>query len=153
MEDRIIEFEDAAETVLGLLGVPNLDPGRKVLNNPQVEYHFVTRIFVSVSKDYNKKEVLLSILSTFIKDIRDRNMSVQELVAEVRETLKYKYLIVMDDVWNTKAWEDLKDAFPDHNKGSRVLITTRQESVAKRVATKTDPYPWQLCSKKKLKNY
>ncbi|XP_027173020.1 putative late blight resistance protein homolog R1A-10 [Coffea eugenioides] len=178
--DRIIGFEDAADTVLDLLGVPNLDPGRsdrkrkrqstseaeqhgdenpleivsihgmlglgkttlarKVLNDPQVEYHFFTRIFVSVSKDYNKKEVLLSILSTFIKNIRDRNMSVQELVAEVRKRLKYKYLIVMDDVWDTKAWEDLKDAFPDYNKGSRVLITTRQESMAKRAATKTDPY-------------
>ncbi|XP_027173023.1 putative late blight resistance protein homolog R1A-10 [Coffea eugenioides] len=176
--DRIIGFEDAADIVLDLLGIPKLDLGRsdakeqstseaeqhsdenpleivsihgmlglgkttlarKVLNDPQVEYHFFTRIFVSVSKDYNKKEVLLSILSAFIKDIRDRNMSVQELVAEVRKTLKYKYLIVMDDVWDTKAWEDLKDAFPDYNKGSRVLITTRQESMAKRAATKTDPY-------------
>ena len=136
-----------------MLGLGKTTLARKVLNDPQVEYHFFTRIFVSVSKDYNKKEVLLSILSAFIKDIRDRNMSVPELVAEVRKTLKYKYLIVMDDVWDTKAWEDLKGAFPDYNKGSRVLITTRQESVAKRVATKTDPYPWQLCSKKKLKNY
>ncbi|CDP11831.1 unnamed protein product [Coffea canephora] len=180
--DRIIGFEDAADIVLDLLGIPKLDLGRsdakeqstseaeqhcdenpleivsihgmlglgkttlarKVLNDPQVEYNFFTRIFVSVSKDYNKKEVLLSMLSVFIKDIRDQKyhkMSVNDLVFKVRETLKHKYLIVMDDVWDTKAWEDLRDAFPDNKKGSRVLITTRQESVAKRAATKTDPYP------------
>ncbi|XP_071905871.1 putative late blight resistance protein homolog R1A-3 [Coffea arabica] len=99
------------------------------------------RLQESVSKDYNKKEVLISVLSAFIKDIRDHNMSVKDLVAKVRETLKYEYLIVMDDVGDTKAWEDLKDAFPDYSKGSRVLIITPQVSVAQRAATKTDPYP------------
>lgn len=190
--DRIIGFEDAADIVLDLLGVPKLDLGgsdtkeqstpeaehrstkeqskseaeqrsdennpleivsihgmlglgkttlaRKVLNDPQVEYHFFTRIFVSVSKDYSKKEVLLCILSDFIKDIRDRNMSEPQLVAEVREALKHKYLIVMDDVWDTKAWEDLKDAFPDNKRGSRVLITTRHKPVATYAATNNDPY-------------
>ncbi|XP_027063038.1 putative late blight resistance protein homolog R1A-3 [Coffea arabica] len=128
-----------------------LDSGRRRLqeNDPQVEHHFFARIFVSVSKDYNKKEVLLSALSAFIKDIRDHNMSVKDLVPKVRETLKYEYLIVMDDVWNTKAWEDLKDAFPDYSKGSRVLIITPQVSVAQRAATKTDPYPLRFMKQEK----
>ena len=109
-------FEDAADTVLDLLGVPKLNLGRsdrkeqstseaeqhsdenpleivsihgmlglgktpfarKHLNDPQVEYHFFVRIFVSVSKNYNKKEVFLSVLSAFIKDIRDHNMPVKK---------------------------------------------------------------------------
>nr|XP_027063023.1 putative late blight resistance protein homolog R1A-3 [Coffea arabica] len=71
------------------------------------------------------------------------------LVPKVRETLKYEYLIVMDDVWNTKAWEDLKDAFPDYSKGSRVLIITPQVSVAQRAATKTDPYPLRFMKQEK----
>ncbi|GER53556.1 disease resistance protein RGH3, partial [Striga asiatica] len=41
-----------------------------------------------------------------------------------------RYLIVMDDIWGTVAWDRVKPFFPDNNNGSRVLITTRLLKVA-----------------------
>ncbi|XP_042033072.1 putative late blight resistance protein homolog R1A-3 [Salvia splendens] len=42
-----------------------------------------------------------------------------------------KYLIVLDDIWSTKFWDEIKMYFPDNNKGSCIVITTRESDVAK----------------------
>ncbi|KAK4426948.1 putative late blight resistance proteinR1A-10 [Sesamum alatum] len=36
----------------------------------------------------------------------------------------------MDDVWDTKVWDEVKKFFPDDNNGSRIILTTRQSNVA-----------------------
>ncbi|XP_076960904.1 putative late blight resistance protein homolog R1A-3 [Bidens hawaiensis] len=41
-----------------------------------------------------------------------------------------KYLIVMDDIWSSKAWDDVGICFPDDKTGSRVLLTNRLTEVA-----------------------
>ncbi|KAG8390587.1 hypothetical protein BUALT_Bualt01G0099100 [Buddleja alternifolia] len=67
-----------------------------------------------------------------------------EEIAELGERL-YKslsgrrYLIVMDDVWCTKAWNDLKSFFPDNRNGSRIMVTTRLSNVAISLGSQT-PY-------------
>ncbi|KAF3619684.1 hypothetical protein FXO38_32774 [Capsicum annuum] len=46
-----------------------------------------------------------------------------------------RFLIVMDDVWNAKAWKVLSASLPkDDITGSRILLTTRSEGVAYGVA-------------------
>ncbi|CDP08033.1 unnamed protein product [Coffea canephora] len=160
--DGIIGFTDATDEVLkllggqklstqlevaaihGMLGLGKTTLAWKVLNDPRIKYHFFTRIFVRVSNVYNKQEVLFSILSAFTENIKDQNLSMKELEDKVKEALKNKYLIVIDDVSATEAWDDLKNVFPDNNKGSRVLITTRLNPVAKYVTTKTEPYKLQF---------
>jgi hypothetical protein len=41
-----------------------------------------------------------------------------------------RYLIVIDDTWSTQTWDKLKLFFPDHNNGSRHLLTNRLTEVA-----------------------
>nr|XP_027093542.1 putative late blight resistance protein homolog R1A-10 [Coffea arabica] len=67
-------------------------------------------------------------------------MSEADLVNKVRDGLKYRYLVVVDDVWEGEHWDNLKGAFPDNNNGSRVIITTREVRVAKYVSPKCEPY-------------
>nr|GMC97796.1 putative late blight resistance protein homolog R1B-16 [Ipomoea batatas] len=40
-----------------------------------------------------------------------------------------RYFIVLDDIWSLKAWAELNRAFPSCDNGSRVVLTSRQESV------------------------
>ncbi|OQU84545.1 hypothetical protein SORBI_3004G074400 [Sorghum bicolor] len=41
-----------------------------------------------------------------------------------------RYLIVLDDVWDTRAFNELSDLLMDDHKGSRIIITTRNNDVA-----------------------
>ncbi|KAJ9550613.1 hypothetical protein OSB04_014658 [Centaurea solstitialis] len=41
-----------------------------------------------------------------------------------------RYLIIIDDIWSIKVWDDLKVFFPHENTGSRILLTTRVNEVA-----------------------
>lgn len=38
--------------------------------------------------------------------------------------------MILDDIWSSSAWESIKCAFPDNKKGSRIIVTTRNEDVA-----------------------
>ncbi|KAF3437606.1 hypothetical protein FNV43_RR20362 [Rhamnella rubrinervis] len=61
---------------------------------------------------------------------RNIQKAVEDLKAELHEHLKGKtYLIVMDDIWSTQVWEDLRVAFPNKSNGSRILITSREREV------------------------
>ncbi|KAH0657451.1 hypothetical protein KY289_026199 [Solanum tuberosum] len=41
-----------------------------------------------------------------------------------------RYLIVLDDVWDTTTWDELTRPFPEVEKGSRIILTTREKEVA-----------------------
>ncbi|KAL5055656.1 hypothetical protein RYX36_036338 [Vicia faba] len=85
------------------------------------------------------------------------SLSDDELKKRVWECLKWKkYLLVLDDLWKIQDWDEVKDAFPDGNRGSRILITSRLKEVASHFG-RDPPYhlqflseeqSWELFSKK-----
>lgn len=55
----------------------------------------------------------------------------EDLIQSVYHSLKGKrYLIVLDDMWSTDSWDELRMFFPDDNNGSRIIITTSLRNVA-----------------------
>lgn len=57
---------------------------------------------------------------------------IPKLIERSRKHLEDKrYLIIIDDVWHSTAWEQLRVAFPDNGKGSRIVVTTRSDEVAR----------------------
>ncbi|KAF3632156.1 hypothetical protein BC332_14718 [Capsicum chinense] len=50
-----------------------------------------------------------------------------------------RYLIVLDDMRDTATWDDLTRPFPEVEKGSRIILTTRQKEVAFHGKCNTDP--------------
>ncbi|KAK6787302.1 hypothetical protein RDI58_015827 [Solanum bulbocastanum] len=41
-----------------------------------------------------------------------------------KSLISRRYLIVLDDIWDVEAWEDLGICFPEGDDRSRVMITT-----------------------------
>ncbi|KAL0364438.1 UNVERIFIED_CONTAM: putative late blight resistance proteinR1A-10 [Sesamum angustifolium] len=95
-------------SIVGMGGIGKTTLARNLYNDSLIEYYFDTRAWVVVSQDYHIKK-----------------SSRASLVPQGR-----RYLIVMDDVWDTKVWDDAKRYFPDDNNGSRIILTTRQLAVA-----------------------
>ncbi|MCD7468341.1 hypothetical protein HAX54_006418 [Datura stramonium] len=68
-----------------------------------------------------------------------------ELADQLQKLLKGEYLIVIDDIWTTGAWDDINLCFPDYcNNGSRILLTTRNVDVAEYAISGKPPYHMRL---------
>ena len=86
-----------------------------------------------------RDQKLIEFLSGFVEDIYKKNgdgwqdLNDDELKIWLSECLRGKrYLIVMDDIWSPKLWEEVSTAFCDNENGSRILITSRIKEVALR---------------------
>ncbi|KAL0457434.1 UNVERIFIED_CONTAM: putative late blight resistance proteinR1B-16 [Sesamum latifolium] len=58
-----------------------------------------------------------------------------------------RYLVVLDDMWSTKAWDDVKMFFPDNNNRSRIMLTTRVSDVANYVGSLSQHHQMHLLDK------
>ncbi|KAF3673479.1 hypothetical protein FXO37_06974 [Capsicum annuum] len=78
---------------------------------------------------------------SMVRDLTDKCTCCRIVADELKKSLMGKrYLIVLDDMWDGKAWDDLRFSFPDVGNRSRIVITTRLEEVAKQVKHHVDPY-------------
>ncbi|CAN6371679.1 unnamed protein product [Urochloa humidicola] len=121
--------------VVSIVGVGGL--GKTTVANLVYERlgkQFDCQAFVPVSLRPDLKLILTSILRQVSEDkcANAGEKDPDELIRSIRKFLGDKrYLIVIDDVWNTEAWEIIKYALIDKNVGSRVILTTRNMDVAK----------------------
>ncbi|XP_031256129.1 putative disease resistance RPP13-like protein 3 [Pistacia vera] len=147
LEKHVVGFEDDTSTLLAKLleddsrrfvisiwgtgGLGKTTLVRKLYHSSQVKSKFQRCAWVSVSRDYNIEDLLRRIIKSFnFTDMIDK-LSEEELKRFLHNSLQgYSYLVVIDDVWETIAWESLRIAFPENNNGSRVIITTRNKFVA-----------------------
>ncbi|KAL6270427.1 hypothetical protein ACE6H2_027338 [Prunus campanulata] len=55
----------------------------------------------------------------------------EALVLKLHELLKERrYLVVLDDIWETEVWDSIQSAFPSGKMGSKVMLATRNKEVA-----------------------
>ncbi|KAL0357369.1 UNVERIFIED_CONTAM: putative late blight resistance proteinR1B-8 [Sesamum calycinum] len=122
--------------IVGMGGIGKTTLAQNLYDDPFVISHFDTRAWVTISQDYNKQKlqhVLLSLLSCVIGKPKDEmlGMSNDQLALRLHQALKgRRYLIILDDMWDVKPWDDTSRFFPDENNGSRIIVTTRESSVA-----------------------
>ncbi|KAF3437577.1 hypothetical protein FNV43_RR20333 [Rhamnella rubrinervis] len=132
-------------TIHGMGGLGKTTLARKIYKETRVVKHFACRAWVVVSQRWQARTLLLDVLKSFKQISEETSKKVfEELKDELYEHLKGKtYLIVLDDIWSTQVWEELRVAFPDESNGSRILITTRERDVA-RHASPSPPHDLKL---------
>ncbi|CAH1447697.1 unnamed protein product [Lactuca virosa] len=112
-------------------GIGKTTLANKVFTDPYVVYHFHVRGWVTVSQTYDKRDLLIQVLSSIDDQLELEKPTDCQLRAMLHKRLMGKrYLIVIDDIWSTEAWDKLKLFFSHHNMGSRILLTSRLTEVA-----------------------
>ncbi|KAL2515612.1 Disease resistance protein RPP13 [Forsythia ovata] len=133
IKDRLTGGSSNLETlsVVGMGGIGKTTLTRKVFDDGFSVYHFHIRAWVTVSQEYNERELLLELLDSMKKPTdKLREKSFEQLAEYLYKTLKgTRYLIVLDDMWDTKVWDKVKRSFPNDKNGSRIMVTTRLENV------------------------
>ncbi|KAG8368554.1 hypothetical protein BUALT_Bualt15G0057600 [Buddleja alternifolia] len=146
-------------SIIGMAGIGKTTFAKKLYDHPLVMHHFYIRAWITVSQQYQVKEMVLSVLRC-VASVSDEiyEKSEEELRDQMYKSLKgRRYLIVLDDMWDTKAWDDLRRTFPDDNNGSRIMLTSRLRDVAIHASLNIPPHclrclsadeSWELlCSK------
>ncbi|XP_020092138.1 disease resistance protein RPM1-like [Ananas comosus] len=122
---------------------------------------------ISISQTFKIEDLLRKMITELYGDKKKvptdiDTMDVIKLKETLRESLEQKkYLIVLDDVWEPRAFYELQDSLVDNQKGSRIFITTRNAEVASlanknyklKLEPLSDPDAWKLFCKRAFRNY
>ncbi|KAG5585733.1 hypothetical protein H5410_046167 [Solanum commersonii] len=120
-------------SIVGMGGVGKTTLAKVVYNDEMVKDHFDLKAWFCVSEAYDAFRItkgLLQEIGSFNLKVDD---NLNQLQVKLKESLKgKKFLIVLDDVWNDNynKWDDLRNLFVQGDIGSKIIVTTRKESVA-----------------------
>ncbi|GER46323.1 disease resistance protein [Striga asiatica] len=124
--------------IVGMGGIGKTTLARNIYVNPLIVEHFQFRGWATIAQESDWKEILLEVfvcLNTIGSRESLSEMGEHELGEKLYKNLSgRRYLIVMDDVWSTDAWDRIKFFFPDNNNGSRIVITTRLSNLASQLS-------------------
>ncbi|KAK6119964.1 hypothetical protein DH2020_046291 [Rehmannia glutinosa] len=140
--DRLTGYRSSLDviSVVGMGGIGKTSLVRRIVKHPMVVQRFDIPLWASVSQNYRAEEILASLVLSIIQP-RSSNPTAEELGEQLYKCLKgHRYLVVLDDMWDVRAWDDLRMYFPDDANGSRIMLTTRINDVAV-YASKSDSIP------------
>ncbi|XP_022743790.1 putative disease resistance protein RGA3 [Durio zibethinus] len=122
-------------TIVGMGGIGKTALGQLIYSDPRIQTHFDKKIWVCVSDPFDLSQIARAILEGLDSTISLQNTTpLQTLLSKINENIKdKKFFLVLDDVWKDHGqdWEQLKATFQSVMLGSRILVTSRKDSVAK----------------------
>ena len=122
--------------IVGIGGLGKTTIAKLMYNDEQVVRHFQLKMWVCVSEDFDVKRLITEILKSAVGI--DENLSIDQLQMRLREHIKdKKFLRVLDDVSNEDhiKWIELKILLLGGCNGSKIIVTTRNSSVATIMST------------------
>ncbi|XP_042024471.1 putative late blight resistance protein homolog R1B-16 [Salvia splendens] len=122
--------------IFGMGGIGKTTLARNVYEKPLICRHFDICAWVTISQQFNSKELLCEILSQANKQGKEgfSQTSEDEIGVALHKYLSYRrFFIVLDDMWSVEAWEKLQRYFPDNSNGSRILVTTRLSNLGSKL--------------------
>jgi hypothetical protein len=133
--DSKVEENVSVLPIVGIGGLGKTTLAQLVFNDEQFQKGFDLKMWVCVSDIFDVKNIVEKILEAATEkkpDPAEMNTLVGKLKKEIEGK---KYFLVLDDVWNGdhEKWCRLKVVLMGGARGSRILVTTRNEVVARTI--------------------
>ncbi|KAM3729382.1 hypothetical protein ACB098_12G007200 [Castanea mollissima] len=121
-------------SIVGMGGSGKTTLAANIYNNEDVKKHFDCCAWITISQAYELEDILRSLIKEFHESRKETNpadlnsMNYRLLVKTLVNYLeKKRYLLVLDDVWDTNLLDEIKVSLRDSCFGSRIILTTRKE--------------------------
>ncbi|KAL5200370.1 hypothetical protein ABZP36_021573 [Zizania latifolia] len=122
-------------SVVGMGGLGKTTLAKKVSESNVILNSFSRYAWITVSQSFDKKKLLIDMTVKLLdgnsQDLQSKQ--VDELARElIKKLSEVRYFVVLDDLWKKDHWDWINHlAFPvNNNKGSRIIVTTRDASLA-----------------------
>ncbi|XP_073263978.1 LOW QUALITY PROTEIN: putative disease resistance RPP13-like protein 1 [Populus alba] len=136
LSDDANEENPGVVPIGGMGGVGKTTLAQLVYNHNRVEEWFGLKAWVCVSEDFSVSKLTKVILEAFGSKPACDNLD--QLQRQLKQRWEgNKFLVVLDDVWNEDyaEWDRFLTPLKYGAQGSKILVTTRNESVARVVRT------------------
>ncbi|KAL6180906.1 hypothetical protein ACLB2K_047564 [Fragaria x ananassa] len=124
-------------SVAGMGGLGKTTLVKQVYEDSMVRKRFKVHAWITVSQSVSINQLLRLMIHNIFQVIQKPpeeevdSMNNKQLRERIKKLLQQsRYLIVLDDLWQTDAWDVINKVIPNNKLGSRVMITTRNHSVA-----------------------
>ncbi|XP_059316791.1 putative late blight resistance protein homolog R1A-10 [Lycium ferocissimum] len=115
--------------IVGMAGIGKSTLARKLYDDSSIRSRFDKHAWVTISEEYNETQMLREVVTSITGSNQEmRNDQLMEIV--YRGLKRRRFLIVIDDIWSTEAWDQMRRIFPNDDNKSRILLTTRLKNVA-----------------------
>ncbi|GLT35200.1 hypothetical protein SLA2020_096710 [Shorea laevis] len=118
--------------IVGMGGLGKTTLASLVYNDEKLEAVFGPKAWVCVSDEFDDLRIAISILDQM--NVKSDSKDPAVIHNKLKEMLSgQKFLLVLDDVWNNNyhLWNRLQGLFMLGAPGSKIIVTTRDEKVAK----------------------
>lgn len=120
--------------VVGSGGLGKTTIANQVYQDLKGQFKYQYCAFLSVSRNPDITRVMSNIYSQLNENYSSGTEDLQTIIRKIKDFLEIenkRYLVVVDDIWKEGDWDVIKCAFPKTSSGSKIITTTRINSVAK----------------------
>ncbi|GLU11249.1 hypothetical protein SLE2022_280070 [Rubroshorea leprosula] len=126
-------------SIVGLGGIGKTALAQLIYNDEEVKQHFTSRIWTYVSDISDESTVAKTIVAELegpdkVTTLQMESVPLNALLERICKSIEgKKYLLVLDDVWteNDEDFGGLNVTFKRGAPGSRILVTTRKDTVSR----------------------